>query len=146
MSDIKTGKDAVVALRHVVDTLDREDYVYPGAEVERCWNFQKGLDEAGHPMGSYLDYDPPTEPSCIVGHVLDFWGLDRKYWIRVEGGVHSTLRHLDSLAVVDTSVFRLDRAAAAALLAAQMAQDSGLTWGKALANAHAMLELFNVTE
>ena len=130
MPDIKTGKDAIEALRQVV--AGREDYVYPGANANECFNFSGGLNDAGYPSNPAFACIDDLRPSCIVGHVLALWGLDREHWPFVEGGMQTTQEALDYLARENHEVPQVDPGAYAVLYLAQMAQDQGATWGQSL--------------
>ncbi|MCW2496365.1 hypothetical protein [Jatrophihabitans sp.] len=69
---------------------------------------------------SCFNYDPETfEPSCIVGHVLHYMGVDLR-----TVGRHDTAQH--------SCYGRVEGSARAALYAAQFVQDDGGTWGEAL--------------
>lgn len=78
--------------------------------------------------GKCLYREPDGSPSCIVGHVLIWAGVDPAQL--VEG--FSAWRQMKTLGVTDERV-RL------ALDAAQMNQDRGATWGAVLAAAERVL-------
>lgn len=147
MTDVKTAKDAIEALRTVV--AGREDFVYPGSANQRCYNFQlPELSNDGYPVqGWHPEHVDVMVPSCVVGHVLNLWGLDRKYWIRVEGGMEGTSEALEDIAYEgDDSQFVLSVGARGVLLKAQEAQDDGTPWGDALGDAERFYECLPQSE
>jgi hypothetical protein len=142
MSDVKNATDAIEALRQVV--AGREDYVYPGAAFGECFNFQSIQETpyySGVPGPREARTPEDLKPSCVVGHVLDLWGLDRKYWFAVEGGIGTSCGELRDIWREHGDVFRIDGEAETVLNCAQVAQDRGRTWGEALASAEARYEL-----
>jgi hypothetical protein len=138
MSDVKNATDAIEALRQVVT--GREGYVYPGARFSECFNFVAGYTKFGVPTPhkgaaeTLLD-DGNLVPSCIVGHVLALWGLDRELWGQVEGNVYSIRIPLHDLAAEDKVDFKISAECADVLGVAQLAQDRGVSWDTALQRA-----------
>lgn len=80
------------------------DYVYPGAAVGQC---------------RYLDRET-REPSCIVGHVLTWAGVE----------IFPEHEGTSAWGVAPSS---WDGDLRVALLEAQVVQDGGKSWGEALA-------------
>lgn len=96
------------------------DYVYPRSNRDA---FDSGC-----------VYFEGTTPSCIVGHVLaykDVDGLDLRYANEI--GIANLASFVDNIDLV------IDERTVSLLEKAQDAQDSGKTWGEALAAAGVVL-------
>lgn len=114
---VKDEHDAIEALRTVV--AGREDFVYhsPDGAAGLCVNF------------NVLD---AYRPSCVVGHVLDLWGLPQELRpVAADGSVHRVNLKLRD----KRSPFVMSMEAMQVLAAAQKFQDEQGTWGGALAKA-----------
>lgn len=106
MTQAVTGKQALKALKTAVK-LKGEDYVYPDSERS--------------PLGT-CQYSDGKEPLCIVGVALDSLGVN------VHGQPNTAA---DSINVRWDGVHLTERAIRI-LRAAQVSQDVGDDWGKAL--------------
>lgn len=103
------------ALRKIVAERPEHVYVPPGGQGSRCMYVH--TDAAG---------DAP-QPGCLVGHVLAKLGVPLADLAAHEGdGASSLVRHL-GIGLSDSTEYLLDLA--------QDSQDSGTTWGAALARA-----------
>lgn len=114
MLDILTAE---VAREHLVAAIDKRgaDYTYPESE------------KLAGGMCAYLAYDEagqPTGPSCIVGDMLVQLGVEPQHIAPLEGkSADTVLRRLE---------IEYEHGVDFALAEAQMAQDEGKPWGKAL--------------
>ncbi len=87
------------------------DYVYP------------------HPISctylKYDDHDNPTEPACLIGHILVRHGVPMHVLAQHEG--RSAGQLLDKL--VEAQILKYEPRVKQAARRGQMAQDSGNDWG-----------------
>lgn len=95
------------------------DYVYERDEVGRC---------------AYFNQD--GSPSCLVGHILHYKGVtiddlkDSRAWR--EDGMNA---NASVAALIDSGVLDAPYSAATLLRNAQINQDSGFEWGRAVEDA-----------
>ena len=112
------GPRALELLREVVK--GKEDYVYVNAIGEQA-------DDTGNITCSY-SHGP--QPGCVVGHVLYSAGATIDQLIQLDHFTGS-----GSIEFATAEALDISREARVLLAAAQYAQDTGLTWGTALATA-----------
>jgi hypothetical protein len=105
-----TAEEAVAALRVAVEEYGA-GYVYPD---DLCWYVRHG------------------KPACLVGVALHRAGV-------VTVGTLTEWDHLMIGELADVCVEVLDPAAVRVMMVAQSAQDSGFSWGAALARAEAVM-------
>lgn len=112
----------VITLEMAVEALDYavqlrgEDYVYPEE-----WRDENNL--------GGCQYVVNGKPACIVGVALDYLGVA----LQDQNGAAHSLPDIWGLDVVDYEHFRVGDL----LWQAQVVQDSGETWGEAVADAKA---------
>jgi hypothetical protein len=113
-----TATTIKITFDEAVELLDRavaekgEDYIYPRSAGEaECLYVEDG------------------QPSCIVGHVLFWKGLTLERIESIEG--------MSAFALNDYDWLDLDEKAEALLWKTQSRQDSGVPWGRAVAEAKA---------
>lgn len=82
-----------------------------------------GVDEHGDSQCKYFEHG---QPSCIVGHVLDYMGIDS---VREGLGASFALRELG---------IEVDAATQHLLDEVQTQQDGGMPWGEALRRAQGL--------
>jgi hypothetical protein len=111
-----TGTIIKITFDEAVELLDRavaekgEDYIYPGSLGNgACWYTRDG------------------RPDCIVGHVLFWKGVTPEQLERLEG---TSAFGLDGWLELDEKTSQL-------LWKTQQRQDSGVPWGRAVAEAKA---------
>lgn len=116
MSKPLTYEEAVTLLDKAVEDKGA-DYVYPRHEGE------EGSEAAE--AGGCMYREDDGSPSCIVGHVIAYAGGDLRRVPEGLGAGHAV--KLAGLSVDETTETLLIRA--------QMAQDSGASWGMAVGRA-----------
>ena len=85
--------------------------------------------------GPACTYERYRKPSCLVGHVLYNLGLEPKQLRKLDNlSVPGILGCYTQATLRDMGI-NLTKPAVRALHEAQLAQDSGLTWGEALEGA-----------
>ena len=119
----KTSTDAIKALADVVR--NKYDFVYREDSSVQCQH-----------------YDIQNQPACIVGHVLDLWGLPENLKAHLAhetaGGAWATLENRDDVP------FTFSASAREVLSAAQGVNDAqGKTWGEAYETAVAVYKALN---
>lgn len=103
------------------------DYIYPRSKSEQCLYQEYEIEDewtSTEDGEKYVKYANPTGPSCIVGHVAYYKGIDPKVLLDFEG---SNASNMIRQAEMFTSIGVRE-----ALTAAQTIQDEGGTWGDAL--------------
>jgi hypothetical protein len=119
--------EAVDLLRRAVEDKGPE-YIDPNSSEDGCVNMNK-------------DEDGNLCPSCIVGHVLVYAGVDMEFLFKYNGEA------ADTCLLVNEYVegFDITKEAVAVLRVAQQHQDSGKTWRDAVNHARHIADILKGT-
>lgn len=88
------------------------------------------IDSTGSEGGTPRYFDSDQSPSCLVGWVLDYLGIDKKMMIEVEAYNTTTVSKLVELEVLELDTYTNDM-----LTLLQELNDEGLVWGECLKEA-----------
>jgi hypothetical protein len=115
-------------------TLDEAKELLARAVKEKGDNFvYQPIRTSGHPQCAYFTPEDGA-PSCLVGHVLAYKGLTHEDLDATNSGVTEVQD------LVEEGHIRVDNETLALLTVAQVEQDQGQTWGRAVEEALATYE------
>lgn len=120
-----TYNDALVLLARAVEEKGA-DYVYDSGEEVDCVYFKK-------------DESEQWQPSCIVGHVLAYRGVEADTLVGLDINDDSTY------SLVQKKIIDVDHKTDVLLGEAQKHQDLGIPWGVAVEKARAAADSVDTT-